>query len=369
MKIIFQDFKRKYKKHKKEILGVADHVFRNGYFILGPELEKFEKNFADYIDSKYAIGVNSGTDALYLALRALGVGRGDELITTSHTATATVSAIRMAGALPVFVDIDAKTLNINAAKIEKAVTKRTKCILPVHLYGYPAQMDEIMRIARKHRLAVVEDACQAHGASFNGKRVGSIGDVGCFSFYPTKNLGAFGDGGAVVTDNKTIAEKIRLLRNYGEISKFNNHIEGINTRLDELQAGFLNWGLGKLDGWNKTREKLATTYMLHLQGLPLVLPSMGNVKEKRVWHLFVIQTGRRNELKEFLVKRGIMTMIHYPTPIFAQKAYNFLEYKNKDLPVTGRAIKEIISLPLYPELTVKEVVFICDNIKKFFKHD
>ena len=367
--MIYQDFRRKYKKYKKEILSVADRIFRNGYFILGPELEKFEKNFAGYIGSKLAVGVNSGTDALYLALRAFGISKGgDEVITTSHTATATVSAIRMAGALPVFVDIDDKTLNIDAAKIEKAITQRTKCILPVHLYGYPAQMDKIMRIARKYSLAVVEDACQAHGASFNGKKVGSIGDVGCFSFYPTKNLGAFGDGGAIVTNNKAIADKVRLLRNYGEISKFNNDIEGINTRLDELQAGFLNWGLNKLDGWNKTREKLAITYRSHLKGLPLVLPPIGNKKEKRVWHLFVILTAQRDALKEFLAKRQIMTMIHYPRPVFAQKAYSFLGYKNKDLPVTGRAVKEIISLPLYPELTVKEVAFICDNIREFF-HD
>jgi len=272
----------------------------------------------------------------------------------------------MSGAMPVFVDIEPEHLTINPDLIEQKITAKTRCIIPVHIYGYPAMLDKIFSIAKKHKLIVIEDSCQAHGAEYRGRKVGSMGDVGCFSFYPTKNLGGFGDGGAVVTNSKEIADKVKALRNYGEISKYNNLTEGVNTRLDELQAGFLNLGLNKLSEWNKKRNKLALSYVKQLKGLPIVLSPIGNSKEKRVWHLFVIRTAQRDALKEFLAKKGIATMIHYPIPVFAQNAYKFLGYKDKDLPITAKTAKEILSLPLYPELKMEEVSIIVRGIRSFF---
>ncbi len=367
--ILFFDFKRKYRQNRNAIQRAISSVFERGWFILGPELERFEHNFAQYLKVPYAVGVNSGTDALYLALRALGVGKGDEVITVSHTATPTISAIRLTGAIPVFVDIDADTYNMDVRKIEPKITSRTKVILPVHLYGYPADPAAIMRVAKKHGLKVVEDAAQATGAYYRGKLAGTIGDIGCFSFYPTKNLGAFGDGGAIATRDKKLADTVRALRNYGEVSKFNNRIEGTNSRLDELQASLLSWSLTKLKGWNKKRERLASLYLKELRGLPLKLPPAKGAGKVPAWHLFVIRTARQEEcdaLRKFLAERGVGTMVHYPTPVFAQKAYSFLHYTSKDLPVTSAVATTIVSLPLYPELTVIEVKTVCRNIKLFY---
>lgn len=364
--ILFIDFKRKYKLYKKEINQTIGRVFERGWFILKLEVEKFEKNFAKYLRIKYVVSVNSGTDAIFLALKSLGIGQGDEVITVANTATPTISAIRMAGAMPVFIDIDKRTLNIDVSRIEKKINKKTKAILPVHLHGYPADMGAILRIAKKYKLKVVEDACQAHGAGYKNKRLGAIGDIGCFSFYPTKNLGAFGDAGAVATNNKKVADTIRALRNYGEISKFNSGVEGVNSRLDEIQAGVLNWGLKKLDFWNKKREALAKTYLNNLESLPIDLPKTSDKIFKRVWHLFVIKAKERDELRKFLAKKGVQTMVHYPHPIFEQPAYKLLSYKIKNLPITKKASKEILSLPLYPELKREEILKICDLIKSFY---
>jgi dTDP-4-amino-4,6-dideoxygalactose transaminase len=248
--IPFLTFARRYRSNRREIHEVLTRVFERGWFILGPELKAFETDFARYLDVGYCVGVNSGTDALFLALRALGVGPGHEVVTVANTATPTVSAIRMAGAKPGFVDVLEDTQTLDPSLIEPAITSRTRAILPVHLYGYPAEMGEILRIAKRYKLFVVEDACQAHGAKYDGRMVGGLGDIGCFSFYPTKNLGAFGDAGAVVTNDKTLALTISQLRNYGEIAKYKNRLEGVNTRLDEIQAAFLNWGLGHIDEWN-----------------------------------------------------------------------------------------------------------------------
>jgi len=364
--IPFIDFKRKYNFYKKEINQILEKVFKRGWFILGPEVEKFEKNFSKYLKAKYVVGVNSGTDAIFLALKALEVGQGDEVITVANTATPTISAIRATGATPVFIDIDERTFNIDSALIKKSITTRTKAILPVHLFGYPVNMEEILKIAKRYKLKIVEDACQAHGAECKNKKVGTIGDIGCFSFYPTKNLGAFGDAGAIATNNKKIAQKIKALRNYGETSKFNSSIEGVNSRLDEVQAMILNWGLKKLDFWNKRREALAKIYLNNLEGLSIGLPKISDKIFKRVWHLFVIKTKERDGLRKFLTKNGAQAMIHYPHPIFEQLAYKFLGYKAKDLPVTKKLSKEILSLPLYPELKEEEVLRICRIIKSFY---
>jgi len=364
--IRFIDFSRKYKRYRKQINSSVERVFRRAWFIAGPERADFEKNFGKYLGARYVIGVNSGTDSIAISLKAIGIKPGDEVITTSHTATPTVSAIRIAGAIPVFVDIDENTLNINPALIEKNINSKTRAILPVHLYGYPAGMAVIKGIAVKNRLFIIEDACQAHGASFKGKKLGTIGDVGCFSFYPTKNLGAFGDAGAIVTNDKNIAENARLIRNFGEVSRYKNQIEGVNSGMDEIQAAFLNWELNELNKWNRERAKIADIYLRELKNLPLKLPPLGNKASNRVWHLFVIQAEKRDALREFLKERGIETLVHYPTPIFKQEAYKFLGYKERDLPVTIKIHDRILSLPIYPGLNIHEVKFICNSIKEFY---
>jgi len=367
--IKYLDFKKKYNLYRKEIISVLDKVFKRGWFILGPELERFENKFAKYLGVKYVIGVNSGTDAIFLALKSLGIGRGDEVITVANTAVATVSAIRMTGAIPVFVDINEKTFNINPDLIEAKISKRTKAILPVHLFGYPAEMERILYLAKKHNLKVVEDACQSHGAEYKNKKTGTIGDIGSFSFYPTKNLGAFGDTGAVVTNNKILALKIKAMRNYGEISKFYNKVEGINSRLDEIQAALLNWSLDKLDDWNKKREKIAELYLNNLEKLPVKLPLTSDKNVKRIWHIFNIRVKQRNRLRDFLLKNKVQTMIHYPRPIFEQPVYRYLGYTAKDLPFTKKLSRETLSLPMFPELTEKEVIRICKIISIFFKNN
>lgn len=365
--IKFIDFNRKYLRYKNEINASVKRVFERGWFIAGPERSDFEKNFSKYLGVKYTIGVNSGTDSIALALKAISVKQGDEVITVSHTATPTISAIRIAGAKPVFVDIDPVTYNMDPLKIEEKITSKTKAILPVHLYGYPSDMNTICKLAGKYNLYVVEDSCQAHGAKFKGKFLGTIGDIGCFSFYPTKNLGAFGDAGLIVTNNKKIAEASRLLRNFGEVAKYKNKIEGVNSGLDEIQASFLNWELKELNKWNRERKILADTYLKELENLPVILPLKGNSDYNRVWHLFVIQTAERDGLRNFLKSRGVETSIHYPIPVFKQEAYRFLGYKEKDLPITSKVVRNILSLPLYPELRTSEVKIICDSIKKFYK--
>jgi len=365
--IPFLNFKKKYALNRKAIDAAIQRVLDHGQFILGPELESFEREFAEFIGVRHAVGVNSGTDALILALRALGIGPGDEVITVANTFIATAVAIDAVGAVPVFVDIDPATHTMDASLIERAITKRTAAILPVHLYGYPADMTTIMRIARKHRLKVVEDACQAHGARLKGRAVGSFGDIGCFSFYPTKNMGAFGDAGAITTDDTELAARIRALRNYGEAKKYVSEILGINSRLDELQAALLRWSLKKLPSWDRTRERLASRYAKNLRGLPVIMPVFGDKSHRRAWHLFIIRAPRRDELKAYLASRGIGTMIHYPTPIYAQPAFARLHAKAVDYPETARAVGEILSLPLYPELSLAEVDTVSRAISEFYR--
>jgi len=329
---------------------------------LGEELERFEDEFSKYMGTKCAIGVNSGSDALFLALQALGIGKGDEVITVSHTFISTVDAIARNGAKPVFVDIDPKIYCIDVTKIEEKITKKTKALLPVHLYGHPAEMDAIIKIAKKHNLPVIEDACQAHGAEYRGKKVGNIGDIGCFSFYPVKNLGAYGDGGMVVTNNSELARKLRMLRNYGQPKKYYHDFIGVNSRLDEMQAAILRVKLKNLDNWNSSRRRFAHIYDMLLKDADVVIP-VEKGYAKHVYHLYVIRHKNRDRLQQHLSKNGVQTQIHYPIAVHRQKAYLNLGLRAK-LPITEKISGEILSLPMHPFLKEDEIRTIAQCIRK-----
>jgi dTDP-4-amino-4,6-dideoxygalactose transaminase len=319
-KIPFFNFKREHSGIQLEISEAIERVFESGRFVLGDEGAAFETEFSSYIGAKYGIGVNSGSDALFLALKALGIDENSEVITVSHTFVSTVDSIVRCGATPVFVDVEPDTYCINTAKIEEKITQKTKAILPVHLYGHPVDLDEVLKIAKQYDLSVVEDACQAHGTEYKGKKVGSSGNAGCFSFYPVKNLGAYGDGGMVTTNDSSLAERIKLLRNYGQSRKYYHDFVGINSRLDELQAAILRVKLSRLDEWNEKRRRLAQLYKEILEQTDVVLPSE-RPYVKHAYHLFVIRLARRENCQRFLQKRGIQTQIHYPIPVHKQKAY------------------------------------------------
>lgn len=364
MKINFVDLKRQYNSIKGEINEKINEVLESQSFILGQNVEAFEKEFAKYCGVKYGVGVASGTDALTLSIKALGIGENDEVITVPNTFIATIDAISRNRARPVFVDIDKKNYNIDPSKIEEKITKKTKAILPVHLYGQPADMDEINKIAEKHDLNIIEDACQSHGAEYRGKKTGSFSDIVCFSFYPGKNLGAYGDGGIVITNDEELAEKLKMQRNYGQKIKYQHDLKGFNSRLDEIQAAVLRVKLKHLDKWNDSRRKNAQIYNELLQDENLKIP-IEKHDRKHVYHVYVIGCERRNELQEFLERGGISTGIHYPIPVHLTKAYSDLGYKEGDFPLTERCSKEILSLPMFPELTEKEIQYICSMIKKF----
>lgn len=366
MKIPFVDLKRQYDSIQEEILSAIQEVLQSTAFILGPAVEKFEKEFADFCEAKQAIGVASGTDALLLTLKALEVGEGDEVITVPNTFTATVDAIVKAGAKPVFVEIDPETYNINADQIEERVTPRTKAILPVHLYGQPAEMDAILRIAERHSLHVIEDACQAHGARYKNKRAGSLGTAGCFSFFPGKNLGAYGDGGAITTNNQELAEKIKMLRNYGQRKKYHHEFIGYNSRLDSIQAAVLCVKLKHLDRWNGLRKQHADQYKKLLTSMEIVLPKEAP-ERTHVYHLFVVRTGTREEFRRYLASKEIADGLHYPVPVHLQKAYRFLGFKQGDFPITEKCADEILSLPMFPELTEEQIKYVTDAIRDYFK--
>ncbi|AEH25420.1 DegT/DnrJ/EryC1/StrS family aminotransferase [Pyrococcus yayanosii] len=363
--IPFVDLKREYHEIKEEIDSAIQRVLESGWFILGEELRKFEEEFAKYLGVKHVIGVNSGSDALYLAVKALGIGPGDEVITVSHTFISTVDAIVRNGAKPVFVDIDPETYTIDVNQIEKAITERTKAIIPVHIYGHPADMDPIMRIAEEYGLYVIEDASQAHGAEYKGRKVGSIGHVACFSFYPTKNLGAYGDAGAIVTNDYELAEKLRMMRNYGSLKKYYHEFIGVNSRLDEIQATILRVKLRHLDEWNDRRRRIAKIYNELLEDSEVIVP-VEKEWAKHVYHLYVIRHKDRDKLQQHLLKNGIKTQIHYPVPVHLQKAYLDLGIRMK-LPVTERISLEILSLPIYPWLKEKEIVKTCSLICNYDK--
>jgi len=365
MKIPFGQLSRQYQSIKKEVDQAVLQVMARGWFILGQEVGNFEKKFAKYCGVKYCVGVANGLEALQISLMALGITAGDEVITTPLSAAATSLAIIHLGAKPIFVDIDPDTYNIDPKKIEKAITKRTKAILPVHLYGQLADIKRIMKIARRHNLFVIEDCAQAHGAQLNNKRAGSFGDIAAFSFYPSKNLGAFGDAGCVVTNNSELAQKARSLRDYGQVGKYDHKYLGLNSRLDEIQAAILSVKINYLNRWNNQRHQLATLYSSLLSGLPVSLPET-NISSSHVWHLYVIKTNRRDALKKYLINHGVDVQIHYPKPLYRQEAMK--QFNCHQCPEAESTIKQILSLPLYPEMTNGQVVYICKTIKCFFNH-
>ncbi len=351
--IDFAGLKQQYSEISQEIKEAVDRVLRRGWYLLGEELTSFEQEFSCYIGTRYGIGVNSGSDALLLALKALGIGQGDEVLTVSHTFISTVDSIVRNNAEPVFVDIDPDTFCMDPSKIEEKITARTKAILPVHLYGHPADMTPIMKIAKQHNLFVIEDACQAHGAEYEGRKVGGIGHLGCFSFYPVKNLGAYGDGGMVVTDDAELAEKLKMLRNYGQPRKHVHDFIGVNSRLDEIQAAVLRVKLKHLDQWNERRRKIARWYGEHLSGTDIVAPAEKKYA-RHVYHLYVIKSKAPDAMQRRLSQSKIHTQIHYPVPVHKQTAYRELGVDVR-LPVTERICNQILSLPIHPWLSEADV--------------
>jgi dTDP-4-amino-4,6-dideoxygalactose transaminase len=360
------DLKRQYISIKDEIDHAINEVLANGQFILGENVCLFEKEFAGYCNAYCGIGVSSGTDAIHLALLACGIKSGDEVITVSNAAAPTALAISYTGAKPIFVDIDPLTYNMNISKVEGAITQRTKAIIPIHLFGLPIDMDPLMELKEKYDLNIIEDACQAHGAEYKGKKAGNIGDIGCFSFYPTKNLGAYGDGGMVITNNKELADSIRLMRNYGygHEEQYNSIVKGYNNRLDEIQAAILRVKLKKLDKWNASRRKIAELYDKKLGDSSVITPIQLE-SCKHVYHLYVIRTRKRDQLRKKLHNNGILTNIHYPLPIHKQKAFSYPKAIKHILPITEEYAKQVLSLPMFPELRSDEAEKVSNLICKF----
>ncbi len=364
MKIPFVNLRKQYQSIQNEIDEAIAAVLHECNFILGEEVKLLEEEFAQFCGVKYGVGVSSGTESIHLALRAFDIGPGDEVITAANTFIATVLAISYTGARPVLVDVRSEDYNIDVSKIADAITEKTKAIIPVHLYGQCADMDPIIKIAQRYGLCVIEDACQAHGAEYKGRRAGSMGDAGCFSFYPGKNLGAYGDGGMVITDDEQIADKLRLLRNYGSTRKYYHKSKGLNSRLDTLQAAVLRVKLKYLQGWNIVRRKNAEIYNAQLTKLDDVIIPEEMLHNKHVYHLYVIRVKNRDELFDNLKQKGISVGIHYPVPIHLQEAYKDLGYRKGDFPVTEVLAKEIISLPMCPEINKEQINYISKTIAK-----
>jgi dTDP-4-amino-4,6-dideoxygalactose transaminase len=364
LQVPFVDLAAQYRTIAEEINEATSRVIREADFILGREVTLFEEEFAAFCEAKYAVGLDSGTSALELALRAYDIGPGDEVITAANTFIATALAISHAGAKPILVDVDPLTHTIDVAGISSAITPRTKAILPVHLYGHPAHMEPIRQLAEKYGIVVIEDACQAHGARYRGKRVGSLGDAAAFSFYPGKNLGAYGDGGIVVTNDRDVANRLEMLRNYGQKEKYHHLFRGYNRRLDTLQAAVLRVKLKYLEKWNAARRRNAKLYQDFLEGADVVTPAEARGVES-VWHLYVIRSEHRDMLKERLVSNGISASIHYPVPVHLQPAYKDLGYKQGDFPVTEGLASRILSLPMYAELTSEQVQITAETIREF----
>ena len=362
--ILCSNPRAQYLAHKASIDSAISRVLGEGRYILGTEVETLEAEFASYVGVAHGIGVGSGTEALHLALAACNIGQGDEVVTVSHTAVATVSAIEMAGATPVFVDIEPDFYTIDPAKLRAAISPRTKAIIPVHLYGQPAELNSIMELAKEFGLRVIEDCAQAHGAKYQGRRVGSFGDMACFSFYPTKNLGAIGDGGMVVTNDPGLAERANLLRQYGWAERYVSQVAGWNSRLDELQAAILRVKLPHLDADNAARARLAETYDAALSGVNFVTPKRRPAVD-HVFHLYVIRSTERDALQSFLKSRDIGALVHYPVPVHLQAAYRGRVRGGDDLPETERAAREVLSLPIYPELQQSELQKVINDTRSF----
>jgi len=358
----FVDLAAQYSSIREEIDEAISRVLSDTGFILGRDLSLFEEEFAAYCGAENAVGVDSGTSALELALRAYGVGPGDQVITVANTFIATVLAISYTGATPVLVDIDPQTYTMDPDLFQAAITTQTRAVIPVHLYGQPADMDAILEIARCHRLVVIEDACQAHGARYKGRRVGSLGDAAAFSFYPAKNLGAYGDGGMVVSDDQEVASFVRMARNYGQSEKHKHVFIGFNRRLDTLQAAALRVKLKHLDAWNAARRRHSQGYGELLADGPVVLPTEADYAES-VYHLYVVRASDRDRLQRSLDERGISTGIHYPVPVHLQPAYRDLGYERGSFPVTEECAGQILSLPMYAELTAKAMEYVAQTIK------
>ena len=361
--ILCSNPKAQYKAYKDDIDSAIKKVLESGWYVLGEEVVLFEQEFADYVGVPYGIGVGSGTEAIHLALACCDIGREDEVITVSHTATATVAAIELTGAMPVLVDVEPDFFTMAPDKLEAAITPRTKAIVPIHMYGHPADMDPILQIAKRYGLRVIEDCAQAHGAMYKNKRVGSFGVMACFSFYPTKNLGALGDGGMVVTADEKLAQKASLLRQYGWAERYSSHFAGWNTRLDEIQAAVLRVKLRHLDADNAKRAAIAQLYDSELACNDKILPQKRD-DSTHVYHLYVIRSANRDELLAHLKENNIGAAIHYPAPIHQQRAYEKLP-GHDNLPVTEHICKEILSLPIYPELARSDVIRITETITAF----
>lgn len=363
MNIFFNVLDRQYKKYQSEYQSALHTVFDSGWYVLGKQVSAFETEFASFLGISECVGLNSGLDALTLAIRSLGIRYGDEVIVPANTYIATVLAVTQNGSTPIFVEPD-EYYNIDAIKIEKAITKRTKAIIVVHLYGQAANMDPITSIAKHYHLALIEDCAQSHGASYQHKMTGIFGDIGCFSFYPTKNLGAFGDGGAIVTNHKALAEKIRLYRNYGSKIKYQNEVEGVNSRLDELQAALLRVKLNHLTELNEERKKLAANYLRYIRNTKLLLPQTRNGSDN-IYHLFPIRCNNRDSFQEYLLSCGIQTQIHYPIPPHLANCYAKKGFSKFKLPITEAYASKLLSIPLYNGMTDEEQGYVIDCINRF----
>jgi len=364
MKVPFLDFSEQYQTIKDEIDVGLKSVFEKGNFILGQEEKDFEVNFAKFCNAQYAVGVNSGTDALYLALAALDVKPQDEVILPSFTFIATALCISYTGAKPIFVDIEEETYNIDPQKLKDAITDKTKAVIPVHLYGQPANMDEINAIAKERNITVIEDACQSHGSEYKGKRVGSLGDIACFSFYPTKSLGGFGDGGMVISNSQEIYEKIQMLRDYGRKGRYEHKIKGYNSRLDTVQAVILDAKLKHLDDWNKMRDVNAAIYCELLKDVEAVQTPTIQDDRSHVFQTFAVRLKERDKVLEEMKNKGIGVLIHYPIPLHLQEAYSDLNHKVGDFPVSELVANEVLSLPLFPHMKKEQIEYVCECLKE-----
>ena len=367
MKVPFMSFSKMHDELRSEFQDAFDQVLDSNYFILGKQLEKFESEYATFNNTRYAIGVGNGLDALVLSLKAMNIGNGDEVIVPANTFIATFLAVLQVGAIPIPIEPEEDTFNINVSNIEDAITIKTKAIIPVHLYGQACNMEDLLLVANKFNLKVIEDNAQSQGSTFNNKFTGEFGDTGCTSFYPGKNVGALGDGGAITTNSIKLTNKIKELRNYGSSEKYIHNSIGINSRLDELQAAFLNKKLKRIPKWNIERGRIANLYIKGLQGNPNISLPVTAKGATHVYHLFVIKCDRRTQLQSFLLENHITTLIHYPIPPHLQKGLKHLNYNLGDFPITEKLSNTCLSLPLYIGLTDEKIKYICSKINEFFK--
>lgn len=365
MKIPFVDLRKQYNTIATEITKAIKNVIEDTTFVNGKYVQNFEENFARFCDAKYSIGVGNGTDALFISLKSFGIGEGDEVIVPANSFIATSEAVTMAGAKVVFADCDATTYNIDTRLLEKKITNKTKAIIPVHLYGQPADMEALVFLANKYALKIIQDCAQAHGATINNQSLIRFGDVLCYSFYPGKNLGAYGDAGAIVTNEKEIAEKCKMFANHGRISKYDHEFEGINSRMDGIQGAVLDVKLRYLNEWTEKRIVAAELYSHLLDGLPGIVTPAINKKYRHVYHLYVIRTERREELRAVLQRNGAATGIHYPIALPNLKAYRYLKHSPDDFPVATSCQNKILSLPIFPEISQNQIEFVCEKIRGF----